>query len=100
METAATINARLPRQLKENGSKVLERNGVSPTELVRSMYRYMEREQELPSCLDISPENAQGVYQRRRELLRSFDGFMVDDYGTESKDARAQRIEKKYGDLL
>ena len=55
MEAAATINARIPEALKQSGTKVLERNSVSPTELIRSVYRYMDRHQRLPECLDVAP---------------------------------------------
>ena len=100
MESTATINARLPESLKQSGSKVLERNGVSPTDLVRSVYRYMDRFQEVPTCLDVAPQSEESMYQQRRSLLRRFDGFVVDDYDPRCKADRAFRIEGTYGDLL
>ena len=100
MEAAATINVRLPEGLKQSGSMVLERNGVSPTDLVRSVYSYMDRFQEVPTCLDVAPQNGESIYQQRRSLLRRFDGFVVDDYDSSCKADRASRIEEKYGDLL
>ena len=100
MEAAATINVRMPEQLKRGGVRVLERNGVSPTEVVRSLYRYMEREQSIPECLDVAPNVEHDVYQNRRMLLRSFDDCTVDSYDPDCKKDRACRIEEKYGDLL
>lgn len=100
MGVEATINARLPEKLKSSGTEVLERNGVSPTELVRSVYRYMERHQELPACLDVAPANGQSVYEKRRAKLRQFDGFTVKPYESDCKEDHKRRIEKKYGDLL
>ena len=100
MEATATINVRMPEKLKQDGSRVLERNGVSPTEIVRSVYRYMDRHQAIPSCLDVAPVEEQSVYQKRRVLFRAFDGVSVEPYGSDCKADRALRIEAKYGDLL
>ena len=100
MEATATINARLPEKLKQNGSRVLDRNGVSPTEIVRSVYRYMERHQAIPECLDVSPDGEETIYQKRRALLHRFDGMTVDAAKVDCKAERANRIEAKYGDLL
>ena len=100
VEASATINARLSEELKQSGSKVLERNNVSPTEIVRSVYRYMEKHQAIPACLDVAPTSEDSVYQRRRALLRQFDGFVVEPYEVDCKADRARRIEEKYGDLL
>lgn len=100
MEAAATINVRLPEELKRAGGKVLERNGVSPTDLVRSVYRYLYRNQALPECLDVAPSSADTVYQARRAMLRRYDGFKVEAVDSDSGSDRASRIEGKYGDLL
>ena len=100
MEATATINVRLQEQLKQNGSRVLERNGVSPTEVVRSLYRYMDRYQKLPECLDVASGEDESVYQRRRALLHRFDGFSAASCKIDCKTERAHRIEEKYGDLL
>lgn len=100
MEATATINARLPEKLKQSGSRVLERNNVSPTEIVRSVYRYMDRNQAIPECLDVAPGSEQSLYEKRRALLHQFDGATVEPYDISCKADRAQRIEEKYGDLL
>ena len=106
MEAVATINARMPEELKRGGSRVLERNGVSPTEIVRSVYRYMDRNQEIPGCLDVAPREEETVYQKRRALLRQFDVMAASPASgaasceLDCKAERANRIEAKYGDLL
>jgi len=100
VEVTATINARLPEKLKQSGSRVLERNNVSPTEIVRSVYRYMDRNQAIPECLDVAPGSEQSLYEKRRALLHQFDGATVEPYDISCKADRAQRIEEKYGDLL
>ena len=100
MESVATINVRMPENLKRNGGKVLERNRVSPTELVRSVYRYMEQNQAIPECLDIAADNQKEAVQSRRLLLRRIAGTI--DFGGEVdvKQAREERIAAKYGNLL
>lgn len=100
MAQEATINARLDESLKRGGSAVLERNGVSPTQLIRSLYRYLEEEQRIPECLDVQAEDARSRAQRKREVARSIAGCITLPADFDVKDARAARIAQKYGDLL
>ena len=100
VDSTATINVRLPEKLKQSGSRVLERNNVSPTEIVRSVYRYMDRNQAIPECLDVAPGATESVYEKRRALLNQFDSATVEPYDISCKVERVQRIEEKYGDLL
>lgn len=100
MAREATINARLDESLKRGGSAVLERNGVSPTQLIRSLYRYLEEEQRIPECLDVQAEDARSRAQRKREVARSIAGCITLPADFDAKDARAARIAQKYGDLL
>ena len=100
MAQEATINARLDESLKRSGSAVLERNGVSPTQLIRSLYRYLEQEQRIPECLDVQAEDVRSRTQHKREVARSIAGCITLPAGFDAKNARAARIEQKYGDLL
>lgn len=100
MEAAATINVRMPETLKRNGGKVLEHNRVSPSELVRSVYRYMDKHQELPPCLELSGGSESSIRDRRRALLRDVAGAIDLPAGFDARAAFAERIESKYGDLL
>jgi antitoxin component of RelBE/YafQ-DinJ toxin-antitoxin module len=100
MEAAATINVRLSEQLKQGGTKVLDRCGITPTELVRSVYRYMDRHQTVPECLDIAPQAEDNIYIKRRMLLRSFDSFEAIASTVDCKAERGRRVQEKYGDLL
>lgn len=80
MSQIATINVRLERHLKDGGTAVLERAGVSPSELVRSAYRYMDKNQKIPPCLDVAVEEGD-VVARKREALRTLVGLDVDGEG-------------------
>lgn len=100
MEHEATINARLPQALKRGGGRVLEKNGVSTTQVIHRLYRYMEREGRIPECLDEEAAAVPDVFARRRELARSISGSIHLESGLDIKKERAERIEAKYGDLL
>lgn len=99
MDHEATINVRLSVSLKRSGTAVLERNGVSPTQLVRSVYRYLDREQRIPECLDINPDAAQKRRDARRAVARSVAGSIHLQGDLDTKTLRADRIEQKYGSV-
>ena len=92
--------ARLPEALKRAGSSVLEKKGVTPTEIIRSLYRYMEATQEIPPCLDVAQSSGKSIYQSRREALRRVRGLVDLPEGYDPEGDRKARIVQKYGDLL
>ena len=52
MAATATLNVRLPEDLKDRGAQVLRREGVSVSDAVRGLYEYMEKEQRLPEFIN------------------------------------------------
>lgn len=103
MAQDATINARLPQSLKRGGTAVLEREGVSPTTLIRSLYAYIDREQKIPECLDVAQAEAAAAIAQKRRAARSVAGLISLPAGYDSRavrDAREARIRQKYGELL
>jgi antitoxin component of RelBE/YafQ-DinJ toxin-antitoxin module len=90
---SATINVRLPHDLKQGGDRVLKEAGVSPSELIRNLYRYMQREQEIPRFSTNDRQTAQrDETERKRELIRSLVGILPPDVDfDEMKRARLQR---------
>ena len=52
MAATATLNVRLPEDLKDRGAQVLRREGVSVSDAVRGLYEYMEKEQRLPEFIE------------------------------------------------
>lgn len=99
MDAIATINVRMPESLKGHGTQVLERSGISPSELVRSTYRFLEKEQRIPECLDIASAQ-EDPFTYRRKLLRTIRKNTKAPLETSVSELQAERIEQKYGDLL
>ena len=58
----ATLNIRLENDLKESAYKVLEREGISPSDLIRSVFQYISDNQRLPIRTTMSDsENFEGT---------------------------------------
>lgn len=98
MGTTATLNVRLPENLKKHGAQVLERNGLSVSDAVRGLYEYLQEHQSLPAFLESNEEKS--LYERRRELARSLTGIISLPDGFDARRAREERIAEKYGELL
>ncbi len=98
MPATATINIRLPEDLKNQGMHVLEREGVSVSELVRSLFTAMGKQQRIPSFSETgNPRTKDDIAEERREIMRSMVGIL--DLGDKDSDAyldeiRAARLEK------
>lgn len=91
MAASATLNVRLPEALKAHGSAVLEKEGLTVSDAVRSLYEYMEREQAFPEVLRGKP--SEDSYERRREIARSMIGILPPDVTLE--EAREARFARK-----
>lgn len=88
----ATLNIRLPKELKQHGQQVLDREQVSTSDLIRSLYQYMEEHQEIPSFA----KNSASATEEKRRSLQSMAGRIAI-----SEDAEAQwreHLGQKYGD--
>ena len=98
MAATATLNVRLPEDLKRHGGQVLERNGVSVSDAVRALYEHLTASQALPDFM----EGAEGdsIYDRRRKLARSMVGIVSVPKGFDTKQARHERIAAKNEGLL
>ena len=69
MSATATLNIRLPEELKEHGMQVLARQHISASEAVRQLFCELERSQQVPDFLaDAAPRDN---IQRKRRLLRT-----------------------------
>lgn len=56
----ATVTARVPVEIKEQGNALLKSLGSSPTQLINAAYRYLLKEKRLPE-----PEQPQGTKKRK-----------------------------------
>ena len=98
MATTATLNVRLPEELKKYGGQVLDRNGISVSDAVRSLFEYLQDNQCLPAFLEKSDEES--IYERRRKLARSLVGIVSVPEGFDAREAREERLAEKYKELL
>ena len=72
----ATLNVRMPEDLKRSGDRVLEREGISVSDAVRGLYRYLEYEQKAPEWLRHGEDGNEDVFERRRRALRQLVGIV------------------------
>lgn len=89
----ATLNVRMPDQLKRDGDRVLERNGMSVSDAIRALYVYLDREQSLPPFMATAESSEDEITRQRREALRSIIG-VVDSTVTLDQ-ARTERLAGK-----
>lgn len=75
----ATLNVRLPEELKERGMQVLNREGISVSEIVRELFLYMEQNQKVPALLKEQSQSIQNETERRKDALRSLIGILPSD---------------------
>ena len=89
----ATLNVRMPEELKAGGDAVLARKGKTVTEAVRGLYEYIEQHQELPDFMkDAECDRKQALVQRRRMALKRIAGILPADIDLdEDKQARLDR---------
>lgn len=72
MGATATLNIRLPEELKEHGTQVLAKRHISVSEAVRQLFCELERSQQVPDFLaDAAPRDD---IQGKRKLLRTMVG--------------------------
>lgn len=71
MAAVATLNVRLPEDLKERGMQVLEREGVSASELIRDLFRELGETQQLPDFARVRACD-RGEAEAKRAALREF----------------------------
>ncbi len=98
MAATATLNIRLPEDLKRHGGQVLERHGLSASEAVRGLYEYLDREQDLPDFLEASDHD--DPWSEKRAPMRSLVGIAKGKGNFDPVTARKDRLEDKFQDLL
>ncbi len=90
MAPTATLNVRMPEDLKRNGDMVLARAGVSVSDAVRELYRLLEREQTVPAWL--TEGRAEDAFEHRRQLLRSVAGAAAVPSDFDLDDLKRERL--------
>ncbi|RDB73296.1 hypothetical protein C1875_00105 [Eggerthella lenta] len=96
MAATATLNVRLPEDLKDRGAQVLRREGVSVSDAVRGLYEYMEKEQRLPEFIKPANEDARrSAVERKRSTLRDMAGVLSPSPCSEARDEWREHLEWK-----
>lgn len=81
----ATLNVRMPADLKRRGMQVLDREGVSVSDAVRGTFEHIARTQEVPGYLkDEGAAARREAVARKRALLRSMVGVLPTEAVDES----------------
>ena len=90
MAAEATLNVRLPRDLKERGDSVFAREGISVSRAVRSLYRQVDELQDIPAWL--REAECEDAYEAKRRGMRRLVGIvsLSDDFDV--KDIKAERL--------
>ncbi|MEA5018883.1 MAG: type II toxin-antitoxin system RelB/DinJ family antitoxin [Gordonibacter sp.] len=96
MSAMATLNVRLPEDLKERGMQVLSREGVSVSKVVRDLFCQLEETQEIPTFLRDSLLSEQEEIHRKRELLRSMVGIVSVPPDFDYREERRKHLEWKH----
>ncbi len=93
MAATAMLNVRLPRELKEQGSRVFTRNGISATEAIRQLYKYVHEEQSLPDWMQ--PEGGTPAEAKRR-ALRELAGASKGDIPKDWHDLYIEHLAERH----
>lgn len=90
----AMLNVRLDKNLKAEGERVLAKQGMSATEAVRGLYRYLEENDEVPDFCKVQddPTAPDARKQKMRQLIGVVKLSPGEDYRS-LKDERLSRLE-------
>ena len=91
------LNVRMPAQLKEHASQVLRTEGISTSDVVRGLFRVIERTQEVPSCiLEVLDDKRTHNIEHKRMLVRSWRGATPELEYIDFKQLRHERLDRKF----
>lgn len=90
--STAMLNVRLEKSLKREGDRVLSSQGVSATEAVRGLYRFLEQSREVPDfCRD---ESKVITAEQRRKTLRQLVGIAHLNSGEDITSLKKERLSR------
>lgn len=87
------LNIRMDKGLKAEGDSVLAHAGTSATKAIRSLYRYMETNHEVPSCCLDSEVTT--TSDSRRTMMRQLVGVAPLKPGENVEDIKRERLSKE-----
>ena len=86
----AMLNVRLDKDLKAEGERVLAKQGVSATEAVRGLYRFMEQTEEVPEFC--RAEHGALSSEDRRQKMRQMVGIAKMAPGEDLSTLKQERL--------
>lgn len=88
----AMLNVRLDKNLKAEGDRVLAKQGVSATEAIRGLYRFIEQNDEVPDFC--RAESGKLSPEARRQKMRQLVGIAKLAPGEDLKTLKRERLSK------
>lgn len=98
MAATGILNVRLPEELMTHGLQVIEKSGTTTSEVIRELFRQLEKTQALPDFMNtdsnaVATEKEKPANLKRRELMASMVGILNEPIP--NKDAiTAERLER------
>lgn len=86
----AMLNVRLDTDLKREGDRVLSRQGVSATEAIRGLYRFMEETRDIPDFCKAETDSMPS--ENRRKNIRKLVGVARLKPGEDLSTLKAERL--------
>lgn len=84
------LNVRLDKGLKTEGDRVLAKQGVSATEAVRGLYRFLEQNDEVPDFC--RSESGKLTPEARRQKMRELVGIAKLAPGEDLRSLKSNRM--------
>ncbi len=92
MGANAMLNVRLDRGLKAEGDGVLARAGITASDAIRRLYRFMKEHQEVPAfCLS---EDKASSAEVKRAAMRELIGIAPLKQGESARSIKAERLSR------
>lgn len=88
----AMLNVRMDKGLKAAGDRVLARQGVSTTEAVRGLYRFIEQNDAVPDFC--RSENSKLSPEAKRQKMRQLVGIAKLAPGEDLKTLKHERLSR------
>lgn len=86
------LNVRLDKTLKSEGDRVLAKQGISTTEAVRGLYRFMEKTREVPDfCM---AESGAATPESRRSKMRKLVGIVKLEPKEDADTVKRERLSR------
>lgn len=94
MAAEVTLNVRFPgemRELKARGDAVLARAGISTSQAIRRLYRYLDETQAVPTWL----ADEEDTFEKRRAAMREFVGIAPLEADATVESLKAERLSRR-----